>query len=102
MFPVAIEYDVQILDVEVLQLDAVLPVESLFEQRVVPIDVVQNLVGVLLLARCENYDFIPLDQFFEDILNVWAQSHLNFRALEGELKRWFEATGYVSFEFRGD
>ena len=102
MFPVAIENDVQILDVEVLQLDAVLPVESLFEQSVVPIDVVQNLVGVLLLTRCENYDFIPLNQFFEDILDIWAQSHLNFGALEWELKRWFEATGYVSFELRGD
>ena len=102
MLSVSIQNNVQILDVEVLQLDAVLPVESLLKQRVVSVDVVKNLVSVLLLTCRENYDFVPLDKFFEDILHIWAQSHLNFRPLEGELKRRFEAIGDVAFKFRGN
>lgn len=100
MLSVPVQNNVQILDVEVLQLDAVLPVEPLLKQRVVAIDVVQNLVRILLLSCRENYDFIPLNQFFEDVLHVWAQSHLNFRPLEGELKRRLKAVGYVALKFR--
>ena len=61
---VTVENDVQVLDVKLLQLDAVLAVQPLLEDLVVPVDVVQDLVSVLLFARREHDDFVPLSKPF--------------------------------------
>lgn len=72
LLTLAVKDDVQVLDEEVVQLDAVLPVQTLLEDRVLRVNVVQDLVSVLLLACCEHNDFVPLAQFFKNILNEWS------------------------------
>lgn len=57
---VAVKNDVQVFDVEVIQLDTVLPIKPLLEYRVVWIDVVEDLVCILLLSSSKDNQFVPL------------------------------------------
>lgn len=102
MLPISIQNDVQVLDVKVLELDAVLTIQSLLEKGVVAVDIVENFICIFLLTCCENYDFIPLNQLLQNILDVWAQSNLDLRAFEGELESRFKSIGDVSFELSGN
>lgn len=102
MLPISIQNDVQVLDVKVLELDAVLTIQSLLEKGVVSVDIVENFICIFLLTCSENYDFVPLNQLLENILHVWAQSNLDLSAFEGELESRFKSIGNVSFELSGD
>ena len=98
----AVENDVQVFDVEVIQLDAVLPVESLFEYRVVWIDVVEDLVCVLLLSSSEDYQFVPLLQFFQNILHVRSETYLDLSSSKTELECRLEVVRDVPLELSGN
>ena len=88
---VAVENDVQVFDVEVIQLDTVLPVEPLLEYRVVWIDVVKDLVCILLLSCSEHHQFVPLLQFFQNILHVWSETNLDLSSSKTKLECRLEA-----------
>ena len=75
MGTLAIQNDVKILNVEVLDLDAVLAVQALLEDAVGRVDVVQDVVSILLLASCEDNYLVPLCQLFEHILSVRSEPH---------------------------
>ena len=75
MGTLAIQNDVKILYVEVLDLDAVLAVQALLEDAVGRVDVVQDVVSILLLASCEDNYLVPLCQLLEHILSVWSEPH---------------------------
>ena len=75
MGTLAIQNDVKILYVEVLDLDAVLAVQALLEDAVGRVDVVQDVVSILLLASCEDNYLVPLCQLFEHILSVRSEPH---------------------------
>ena len=75
MGALAIQNDVKILNVEVLDLDAVLAVQALLEDAVGRVDVVQDVVSILLLASCEDNYLVPLCQLFEHILSVRSEPH---------------------------
>ena len=75
MGALAIQNDVKILNVEVLDLDAVLAVQALLEDAVGRVDVVQDMVSILLLASCEDNYLVPLCQLFEHILSVRSEPH---------------------------
>ncbi len=98
MLSLAIENDVEILDEKVVQLDAVLTVETLFEDGSVWVDVVQNAIGIFLFSCSEHNDFVPLVQFFEHILNIWSEAHRDFCILEGKFKCWLEACRDVALK----
>ena len=49
---------VQVLDEEVLHLDAVVPVKSLLKYLPVLVNHVQDLISVVLLARCEYHHLV--------------------------------------------
>ena len=75
MGTLAIQNDVKILNVEVLDLDAVLAVQALLEDAVGRVDVVQDVVSILLLASCEDNYLVPLCQLLEHILSVRSEPH---------------------------
>lgn len=87
----AVENDVQVFDVEVIQLDTVLPIKPLLEYRVVWIDVVEDLVCILLLSSSEDNQFVPLLQFFQNILHVRSESYLDLSSSKTELECRLEA-----------
>ena len=83
-------------------MNAVLSVKTLLKCRVVSINVVENMVGILLLSRSEHHDLVPLTQLLQNILNVRSQSHRNFSPLEAELKGSFKAIRDMVLEFGCD
>ena len=101
----AIQNDVKILYVEVLDLDAVLAVQALLEDAVGRVDVVQDVVSILLLASCEDNYLVPLYQLLEHILSVRSEPHWNFCPLKFEFEGRFKTIrntvlklgGYKSF-----
>ena len=99
---IAIQNDIQILDEKIVHLDAVLPIETLFEDRISSIDVVENVISVLLFTCSENNNFVILSEFFKHILNVRAQSHLDFCPFEREFECRFETCRNHTLKFCSD
>ena len=102
MLSLTIQNDVQVLDIKLFQLYAVLAVEALLKEGIIAIDVVENLVCIFLFASSENYNFIPLNKLLQYILHVRAQSHLNFCPFELKLECRFKPCGYMPLEFSSD
>ena len=84
MLSLTIKDDIEVLDVEVVDLDAVLSIKTLLEDGSVVVDVVQDVVSVFLLSSGEDDYLIPLGQLFEYILHIRAQAYLNLSVLEIE------------------
>ena len=102
MLSITIQNDVQVLDIKLLKLDAVLAVEALLKESIIAIDVIENLVCIFLFACRENYKFIPLNKFLQNILHVRAQSHLNFCPFERELECWLKPCWNMPLKFCSD
>ena len=64
VFLVPVKEDVQILDEELLQLNAILPVESLLKDSPFRIDMIENVVSIVLAASSEHYNFVELGHPF--------------------------------------
>ena len=58
IFAVTVTDDIEVFNVELVDLDAVLSVEALGEHLSVFIDVVHDVIGILLLACSEHNDLI--------------------------------------------
>ena len=102
MLALPVKDDVQVLDVEVFELDTVLPVKALLEDCSVGVDVIEDVVSIFLLACGKDDDLVPLGQLFEYVLNVWAQAHLNLGVPEVERKGSLEAGRDKAFKFGGN
>ena len=102
MLALPIKDDVQVLDVEVFELDTVLPVKALLEDCSVGVDVIEDVISIFLLACGKDDDFIPLGQLFEYVLNVWAQAHLNLGLPEVEGESSLEAGRDKALKFGGN
>ena len=60
MLTLPVKDDVQVLDVEVFELDTVLPIQALLEDCSVGVDVIEDIVSVVLLTCGKNNDFVEL------------------------------------------
>jgi len=66
------------------------------------IDVVEDVVGVLLLASSENNDLVKLGKLLEAVHKVGSQSNRDLLAAEGEREGSLELVRNVAFEFGGN
>ena len=99
---ISVTYNVKVFDIELIDLNTILSVETLREHFTVLIDIVHNVVGILLLSCRENDDFVGGSQLFQAVDEVRSQSHVNFRAQIVEIESLNELGWDMALELRGN
>jgi hypothetical protein len=77
-------------------------VQSFQENLLVWVDIVQDMIRVILLARSKDENFVDVCQLFKAVDHVRSQTHLNLAVFEAKLERWLKCLRNTTFEFRSD